>query len=346
MEEKKQLEFLNTFRFISVIWIVFAHFNYQCFSHYFPENIFETFLYNPSSWLYWIFYGITGKYAVAMMCIISGWLVAKKFYNKKVDFGKFLFNRYIRLMLPIFVTCTIYTIILLMQGKTMSLGTYLAGTLWPGNNGINEHLGYILDFLLGNVLIALLTYLFSQKKYLPILYILILIILYFMGKVWIVSTMIGGLTYHLCEFMKEKKRYHLWYLFFIVPVVWILPRGQESDFIYLRDSIACSLIVITFYCLPSLQKIVNWNGLKNIKKISYSLFITHGLVNQLFSGYLVEQFKNANNIQNMYIVEGITFLIVFIIDLIIAGVVYYLIENKLYHTLNHFVEKRVNDYEK
>ena len=67
MEKKKQLEFLNTLRFISVIWIVFAHFNYQFFSHYFTENILENFCYNNTSWLYCFFYGVTGKYAVAMM---------------------------------------------------------------------------------------------------------------------------------------------------------------------------------------------------------------------------------------------------------------------------------------
>ena len=171
MEKKKQLEFLNTLRFLAVIVIVFAHFNYQCFSHYFDQNILESFCYHPTSWLYWLFYGVTGKYAVAMMCIISGWLVAKKFYRKAVDMGKFILNRYIRLMLPIFITGSIYILIRLMQGNQMTLSTYLNGVFWLGNNGINEHLGYILDFFLGNVFIALLTYLFSNKKYFPLLYI-------------------------------------------------------------------------------------------------------------------------------------------------------------------------------
>ena len=99
MEQKKQLEYLNTFRFLAVVWIVFAHFNYQCFSNYFNQNLLSDFFYNSTFWLSWLFYGITGKYAVAMMCIISGWLVAKKFYKKTVDFGKFIWNRYLRLML-------------------------------------------------------------------------------------------------------------------------------------------------------------------------------------------------------------------------------------------------------
>lgn len=345
MEKKKQLEFLNTLRFISVIWIVFVHFNYQCFSHYFTENILENFCYHNTSWLYWTFYGVTGKYAVAMMCVISGFLVAKKFYRKAVDFGKFIFNRYIRLMLPIFVTCTIYVIIRMIQGNSISLSSYLNGVLWLGNNGINEHLGYILDFFLGNVFIAILTYLFSNKKYFPLLYIPLIILLYYMEKIWILSTVIGGLTYHLCEFIKERKLYKYWYLLIVIPIVWYLPRGEETYKIYLKDTIACSAIVITFYCLPKLQNLLNWNKLKSIKKISYSLFVTHGLVNSLFSGYIVQYFKNINIISNVYILQLITFLIVLIIDLIISGFIYYIAEYKLYNFLNKFLSKNTNNYE-
>lgn len=345
MEKKKQFEFLNTLRFLSVILIVFTHFNYQCFSHYYTENILENFCYNNTSWLYWIFYGITGKYAVAMMCVISGWLVAKKFYRKAVDFGKFIFNRYLRLMIPIFATCTIYVIIRVIQGNYISLSSYLNGVLWLGNGVINDHLVYILDFFLGNVFIALITYLFSNKKYFPLLYIPLIILLYSMEKIWILSTVIGGLTYHLCEIIKEKKLYKYWYLIITIPIIWWLPRGEETNRIYLRDTIACSIIVTTLYCLPKLQNILNWNKLKNIKKISYSLFVTHGLINSLFSGYIVQYFKNINIISNVYIVQLVTFLIVLIIDLVISGVIYYLIEHKLYNYVNKFLSKRINNYD-
>ena len=96
--------------------------------------------------------------------------------------------------------------------------------------------------------------------------------------------------------------------------------------------------------MPKLQKFFNWNKLKNLKKISYSLFVTHGLVNTLFSGYIVLFFKNNNIMNNPYIVEIITFLIVFIIDLILAGIIYYIAENKLYNWINNFLSKRINNY--
>lgn len=166
--------------------------------------------------------------------------------------------------------------------------------------------------------------------------------LYFMGKVWIVATMMGGLTYHLCETVKEKNLFKYWQLIWIIPLVWWLPRGEESNIMYLRDSIACSIIVITFYCLPLLQKIFDWNKVKSIKKVSYSLFITHGLVNNLFSHYLVKHIRNAQIFQNTYITEWITFAIVLLVDLLIAGIVYYLVENKLYQKVNKILEKETN----
>lgn len=345
MENKKQLEFLNTLRFLSVILIVFTHFNYQCFSHYYSNNILESFWYHDTSWLYWIFYGVTGKYAVAMMCIISGFLIVKKFYRKSVDFGRFIFNRYLRLMLPVFVTCTIYVIIRITKGDYISLSTYLNGVLWLGNGMINDHLGYILDFFIGNVLIALITYLFSKNKYFPLLYIPIMILLYRMEKIWILSTVIGGLTYHLSEVIKEKKIYKYWYLLIIIPLIWWLPRGEEGNKIYLKDTIACSIIVITFYCLPKLQGLLNWSKIKDIKKISYSLFVTHGLVNRLLSGYIVMYFRDNNILQNVYIVQIVTFLIVLTIDLIISGVIYYFVEYKLYNLINKLLSNKVNNYE-
>ena len=343
MEKKKELEFLNTLRFISVIWIIFAHFNYQYFAHYFTTNILDSMYYNQ--WTFWIFYGLTGKYAVAMMCIISGFLVAKKFYKKEVDFGKFIFKRYLRLMLPIFFTCTIYVIIKMIQGNYISISKYLNGVLWLGNNGINGHLGYILDFFLGNIFIGILTYLFSNKKYFPLLYIPLMILLYYMGKIWILATVMGGLTYHLCEFIKERKLYKYWYLLIVIPIIWCLPRGPETYEFYLRYAIASSAIIITLYCLPKLQKLLNWNKLKNIKKLSYSLFVIHGLVNNLLSGYIIQYFKNINIIANAYMLELITFLIVLAIDFAIASVTYYLVECKLYNWINKFLETKANNYE-
>ena len=142
----------------------------------------------------------------------------------------------------------------------------------------------------------------------------------------------------------EKKLYRYWYLLIIIPIAWYLPRGEENYKIYLRDTIACSAVVITFYCLPKLQNLLNWNKLKSIKKISYSLFVTHGLVNSLFSGYIVQYFKSTNIISNVYILQLITFLIVLIIDLIISGFIYYIAEYKLYSLINKFLERKVNNY--
>ena len=172
-----------------------------------------------------------------------------------------------------------------------------------------------------------------------------MIVLYTMGKVWIVATMMGGITFHLCEMIKEKGGMKAWHLLWIMPLVWWLPRGEESNIIYLRDSLACSIIIITLFGMPFLQKIWNWNKLKNIKKISYSLFITHGLLNNLLFYHLVSYLKEANAVQNIYVLEGILWGIVLLIDLVIAGIVYYLVENKLYKRINLLLESETANTE-
>jgi len=166
-----------------------------------------------------------------------------------------------------------------------------------------------------------------------------------MEKIWILATVIGGFTYHICEIIEKKKLYKYWYLLIVLPIVWYLPRGEETEKIYLKYIIAFSAIIVTVYCLPKLQKLLNWEKLKNIKKISYSLFVTHGLVNTLYSGYIVTYFRDLNIISNAYLVQLLTFFIVLIIDLIISGVIYYLVEYKLYNLLNKFLSKKVNSYE-
>ena len=42
-KNKKQMEYLNTLRFLSVVLILFTHYNYQCYSLYVNNNILSTF---------------------------------------------------------------------------------------------------------------------------------------------------------------------------------------------------------------------------------------------------------------------------------------------------------------
>lgn len=332
-KKKSQLEYLNTLRFLAVLFICFAHFNYQCFSKVVSNNILEQFFYHNNYWTYYLFYGYTGKYAVAMMCIISGFLVAMKFKNTIVDFGNFILKRYIRLMLPILIVNSIFVIIQLIKGNTYTMSEYLLGSLYPGSKVINEHLYCIGEFLIGNIIVGLITYLFKKNKFQNITFMILIPILYKMEKIWIMTTLIGGLTYHLSSYLKETNRLKYQYLLLFILIIWYLPRGDESNKIYLRYAISSMLVIIAIYCLPKLQTAFKFSKIEKLKKCSYSLFVIHGLVNSLIGQTIVESIKNLNMITNVYLLEIITFIPILLIDILLAMLVNYLVEQKLYYKI-------------
>lgn len=330
MEKKKQLEYLNTLRFMAVIFIVFAHFNYQVFGKIMEKNILDSFFYNKSLWTYYLLSGFKGKYAVAMMCIISGFLTTMKFRDKKVEFSSFIFKRYIRLMLPIIFVNTIFVVIRKITGYNYSLHDYLLGILYPGSITINDHLYCIGEFFIGNILIGIILDIIPNKKIQAIIFVLMLPILYKMEKIWVMAILIGALTYAICEYLKERHIFKYVYILILIPLIWYLPIGTESNKLYFRCATACAISIISIYCLPILEKIFNCNRLKTIKKSSYSIFVVHGLINTLIGEQLVMNIQRIFSVENLYILEIITFIVLLVIDLIISMIINYLIENKLY----------------
>lgn len=241
-------------------------------------------------------------------------------------------------MLPIFFVGTIYGIIKLISGNAIPFINYLKGVLLPGNISIDDHLYCIGDFIIGNIIVGLIAQMFSHKKHYKLIYIPLILLLYFTDKIWIMAALFGGLSYYICEYFKNKKVIKNWQLVFIIPFIIIFSCGDESNFTYLRYCISNMIFLVFVYCLPILQKVLNWNGIKKIKKYSYSMFISHGMLYTLI-GYNIINFVRQIGFTNDYIVEIISFMIIFIIDIVISAVIYELAEVKLYKLINNFSKK-------
>ena len=67
------------------------------------------------------------------------------------------------------------------------------------------------------------------------------------------------------------------------------------------------------------------------------MFISHGIVYSLIGEKII---KLMGFIKNDYLLEITTFIIIFIVDLIIAGIIHYVAENKMYDKLTGFI---IND---
>lgn len=332
MNKREKLDYIDTLRFLATFFIVFVHFDNECFS-YFMDSTVSAKLFSPDYWTGWFLYGVTGKFALAVMCIISGFLTAMKYAGKKeCDVGAFFISRYLRLMVPALVLNLMFALRHLFVGESVDILLCIKAGIIPGIMDMNRNLWCIDSFLIGNFLVCLLFYLRTRIKWADWLYLPLSVILIVTDQTWVFAVLAGGFSFVLADFLKRKNRVKSWWLIGILPVLWLLIRGEESTVMYYRDILAGVIIMITFYCIPVLQKIFAMKWLRPIKRTGYSLFLVHGM-----TLFLVGPAWNI--VQKLGITSYIgtfigLFAVVFLFDLLIAIVLYYLAEVKICGILN------------
>ncbi len=329
METKDKYHYIDTLRFLAICFIVFAHFDGECFQYFMGSTLSQSY-FSRDSVTGGLLYGWTGKYALALLCVISGFLSAIKCSRSNCDTAEFIIKRYLRLMLPIMGTNLIFGCWLAVLGESINIGMYVKSSLIPGLAGTNRHLWCIGSFLVGNILICFLNKIRTGNAriwlYLPLLAVLLIL-----QDPWLFAVVLGGFAYELAQKLKEKQIINNLWLLGIVPLVWWLPRGEETTLMYYRDMLAAAVIMISFHCLPVLQKIMAWKWLNKLKKYSYSLFIVHGMT--LFLLGPVWKVIQQLGIYDFHGVFVSFFVMIFAIDLVIAIVIYYLFEENLYKKL-------------
>ena len=327
MKTKEKYHYIDTLRFLAICFIVFAHFDGECFQYFMGSTLSQLYFTKDSA-TGWLLYGWNGKYALALLCVISGFLSAMKCSRSDSDAGEFVITRYLRLMLPVMGANLIFGIWLNLLGEQIDVAMYLKSSLTPGLTGTNRNLWCIGSFLIGNILICLLEKIRNKRSmgnwsYLPLLAVLLIL-----QDPWLFAVVLGGFVYEFAEWMKEKRLINNWWLLGIIPLVWWLPRGEESTLMYYRDILAAAVIMAAFHCLPVLQRIMEWKWLGKFKQYSYSLFVVHGMT--LFLLGPTWEIVQKLGIHGFYGVFVSLFLMTFAIDLVIAIVVYYIFEEKAY----------------
>ena len=186
-----------------------------------------------------LMYGWTGKYALALLCVISGFLVAMKYEGKDTcDVGSFVITRYFRMMLPVMACNLLFGILLKALGEQVGVFYFLKESIVPGLNSVNRNLWCIGSFLWGNILICLICYLQKQGIRSLWSYAVLLPILICLQDVWLLATVAGGACFGIAGWLKRKAPVNNWWLIGILPIIWLLPRGEESTIMYYRDILA------------------------------------------------------------------------------------------------------------
>lgn len=313
MKQKiRETEYISLLRWVAIAFIVWAHFEYQVFGLYTGTSLEQKYFFPPAPASY-VFYGLTGKYALSVLCLVSGYLMKMQCEKGKIgSFFSFAWKRYVRLLLPITGTGICYIMLDAMTNRNYTWKDIFSGLFLLGSSSFDQHVFAIFYFWIGNLMIVLLYKFFGKKKCCNVLLecmlsgmIVVLVLkrwrfldslsveqilkhqllltIYQENLLWIAAALLGATTYTVNQWLSGKTTKKLQWCYFILLIpIYFLPRGEESQMIWVRDILA-GMCLIT---LIEQTKIKNWlNHLSSrrffqwIMPLSYGMFVTHGIVN-------------------------------------------------------------------
>lgn len=341
-QEELKTNWLNAVRFFAVLYVLWTHYEYEIFAEVHPlgQNI-EKLFFMPPSPSSWLLYGYTGKYAVAVLCVISGFVTAYSLNHKnKTSVVYYFVTRYLRIMLPVVGIC-LFTLAFLFIRDGMvyyDIAYIVKGMFLPGSKNFYGYFWCLSSFLIGNYLIFILHHLLkkaSVKARLSILGVFIVLNycvwykLYIWDLVWAISVLTG---YWIYEFVQNYKLFLPYGIrIFSLLVVWWLPRGDESLKIYIRDTVAVCIIITLLLNSRVVNRLNNISNQKIPAKIfgySYSLYVVHGFSMNYFAIDLTIGLQNVFN--QWWITYIISFLIKTLFDFGFAVMLNCLFEKLIY----------------
>lgn len=333
---------LNGIRFLSVLYVLWTHYEYLVFAEVHPSGInIEKIFFEPPALSSWLLYGYTGKYAVAVLCVISGFVTACSLDHKKeIHIWDYCLKRYLRIMLPVMGMGMFTLIYMKMSGENMPITDILTGIFCPGSRVFYGYFWCLSAFLIGNYAVLLCKKLINMKweKSLGggiLLVVLVLVNyaiwykLYIWDLVWATSVIAGYCLYELVN----RYEIHIPYIFLLIllGICWWLPRGEESLKIYIRDAIsACILLMIMFNTqwIYRLNSICKKRHISNIFKYSYSLYVVHGFSLEYFACDMLSSIQYITN--NWWLSYLVAFGLKTLFDFLLAIFFYHLFEKMLY----------------
>lgn len=227
MAGKNRIYYLDTFRFLAALLIFLTHY----INRFSPDS----FRFLPR--------GVTGKLGVAMLCVILGYFAYKKGMNTKKTVAECLLERYLYFVLIIIAYAIVASCVHLYVNNSsfMELVQIIIKDGFTLSREHNNMFWSLIPMLIGSGI----CYYAGRGRLRGIDITLILIMCYLLGEVWILNCVLGAYLV-LCENNERAQQWlgKIWIqAILLVSAVWII-RGDESNWIYLMDGIACLFCVL------------------------------------------------------------------------------------------------------
>ena len=228
-----------------------------------------------------IFYGISGKYAVAVFAVILGFF-ANNSTSSNSDLSVKILRRYFHFVFPLLMVTSATSIIYVLSrieeiNVWGALKHILKESFLLGENSYCPQAWCLTDFFIASLII----YVFSGKRYRNAIWVLIFLLLTLGGKIWIAVCLLGALLKEIHVFTdKELPFRKTGFLFSLLKISLIafsftIIRYPENSITYLFDGISATLML--WVCLNSsvLKRLLSANILSACGKISFEFFMVH-----------------------------------------------------------------------
>lgn len=315
------------------------HFDQQVFYSIFSTDLAKSIVDTPSL-LNLLLYGWTGKYALAILCVISGFIITFSVDDKTTTPPSFIVKRYFRLMIPCMLVTIILAAIAFISHQQISIRSVIASCFWPGIDSINPHFWCIDEFLIGSLIISLIVPALYKHSVNTKLLIMLIIscLLILVGQLWVGACIIGSACYYAYKMNESKQIINNIIRVLMIAMIWWLKRDvyeDISDITYIRNIIGAFLLILMISTTPILRNFLTRIS-PRISKYSYSLFLCH-YITFVPASYLLS--KLSSNSVNMWLCYVVVLVTKTALDIIIAIPLFYTGEKYLYKKCIYFISQ-------
>jgi peptidoglycan/LPS O-acetylase OafA/YrhL len=266
--------------------------------------------------------GLTGKLAVALFCVMLGYFAASKFSSDGVCYEKYVAYRYLQFVAPLFIVNVIvsvntfngFNIIVIRQiiSDSFFFSYKIVPTFWCMG-----------PFFVASLLIALIAHLTREDQNKQIAwFITALIVSLLIGETWVGICVMGAILYNVIyrdyQWMKNG-----FALIGLVVCTYFLVRSPESELTYIRDGVACSLMLIVAFNMPMIQKSLDIKITKWLGLTSFFLYLVHVPVQVILTPSIIRFF--ARNVPANTVLMG-SYIVTFTADVLLAFILYKMVD--------------------
>lgn len=274
----QRIKWLDGIRGLAIGWVLFVH----AITIFTPNGNADF----PGFWGL-LFYGISGKLAVACCCVILGFFASD---SRKISIGGYVLKRSLPFMLQILIIETVYYLLSLLLGPDSYLCSCSPALLQTAKT-VFTHLfsdsilvtaellptfWCINDFVFGSILVFILQKLLGNQKipFAIATIVLVIILFYFIDMVWISACAMGYLLRLLVNLKIKVARKPVAWLLLLMPIPWLIRRG-ECDLTYFYNGIACILFIYVVFQWRFCQTIFSFAPVVLVGTMTLEVFMLH-----------------------------------------------------------------------